>query len=98
MFNASLSHTLTHQARRAWWVRVSAVPSVGFHHQSSAPAWSRAARILGGDIGNAVRRRWMALSMALAIAAIGGTMFTSPTPLAPKGWAGLGTSTKTASI
>ena len=38
---------------------------------------------LGGDIGSSVRRRWMALSIALAIAAIGGTMLTSPTPLAP---------------
>src|SRR5580692_8953235 len=48
-------------------------------------AWpiSRAARTLGGDIGSSVRRRWIALSIALAIAAIGGTMLTSPTPLAP---------------
>ena len=32
---------------------------------------------MGGDIGNSVRRRWIALSIALAIAAIGGTMLTS---------------------
>jgi hypothetical protein len=69
--------------------RVRALPSV-----VGRPA-SRAATILGGDIGNAVRRRWMALSIALAIAAIGGTMLTSPTPLAPKGWPGFGTSTST---
>jgi hypothetical protein len=40
----------------------------------------------------------MALSIALAIAAIGGTMLTSPTPLAPNGWAGFGTSTRIGSI
>ena len=33
-----------------------------------------------------------------AVAAIGGTMLTSPTPLAPQGWAGFGTSTRMGSI
>jgi hypothetical protein len=46
------------------------------------------ARVEGGDDPGRrhrqfVRRRWMALSIALAIAAIGGTMLTSPTPFAP---------------
>ena len=35
---------------------------------------------------------------ALATAASGGTIGASPTPLAPNGWRGLGTSTITASI
>ena len=39
-----------------------------------------------------------ALYAALASAAGGGTMFTSPTPLTPNGWAGLGFSTMTVSI
>jgi hypothetical protein len=53
---------------------------------------------IGGDIGNSVRRRWTVPSIALAIAAIGGTMPTSPTPSAPQGWAGFGTSTRIGSI
>ena len=36
--------------------------------------------------------------MALAMAAGGGTMGTSPTPRTPKGWPGLGTSTITVSV
>ena len=36
--------------------------------------------------------------MALAMAAIGGTIGTSPTPRTPKGWPGLATSTITVSI
>ena len=36
--------------------------------------------------------------LVLAIAAIGGTIGTSPTPRAPNGWRGFGTSTSTASI
>ena len=59
---------------------------------------SIAARILGGDIGSSVIRRPIACSIALAIAAIGGQMLTSPTPFAPYGCAGFGTSTSTASI
>jgi hypothetical protein len=38
---------------------------------------------LGGDTGSSVSRRPIAWSIALAIAAIGGAMFTSPTPFAP---------------
>src|SRR5215472_2583404 len=60
--------------------------------------WSSAARIFGGDIGSSVRRRPIALSIALAIAAIGGQILTSPTPLAPYGCAGFGTSTRIGSI
>src|SRR5262249_27667159 len=66
--------------------------------QSSTPAVSSAARTLGGDIGNSVSRRPIAWAIAFAIAAIGGQLLSSPTPLAPYGWAGLGTSTSTASI
>ena len=40
----------------------------------------------------------MARSIALAIAAMGGQMLTSATPLAPYGWPGLGTSITTGSI
>ena len=40
----------------------------------------------------------IASAIALATAAIGGTIGTSPTPLAPNGWRGFGISTKTASI
>ena len=44
---------------------------------------SMAASTFGGDIGSSVSRRPVARSIALAMAAIGGQMFTSPTPLAP---------------
>ena len=40
----------------------------------------------------------MALWMALAIAAIGGTMLASAMPFTPYGWFGFGTSTSTHSI
>ena len=40
----------------------------------------------------------MALWMALAIAAMGGTMHTSPTPRIPNGWPGFAISTITVSI
>ena len=40
----------------------------------------------------------VASQIALATAAIGGTIGTSPTPRAPNGWRGFGTSTITASI
>ena len=57
-----------------------------------------AARILGGGHRQFVIRLPMACSIALASAAIGGQMLTSPTPFAPYGCAGFGTSTSTASI
>ena len=44
-----------------------------------------AARTFGGDIGSSVSRRPVARSIALAMAAIGGQMLTSATPLAPYG-------------
>ena len=50
----------------------------------------------GGDIGSSVIRLPVAISIALAMAAIGGQMFTSPTPFAPYGWVGFGTSTRIA--
>jgi hypothetical protein len=34
-------------------------------------------RTFGGDIGSTVKRRWMALSIALAIAALGGSLTRS---------------------
>ena len=40
----------------------------------------------------------IASAIALATAAIGGTIGTSPTPRAPNGWRGFGTSTMTVSI
>src|SRR3954451_553724 len=43
---------------------------------------STAARTRGGDIGSSVMRAPIAFSIALAIAAIGGQILTSPTPLA----------------
>jgi hypothetical protein len=49
------------------------------------PPVSIAASTFGGDIGSSVSRRPVALSIALAIAAIGGQMLTSATPLAPYG-------------
>ena len=66
---------------------------------AAAPATaSKAARTFGGDIGKSGMRRPVALRMALAMAAIGGTIGTSPTPRAPNGWRGFGTSTSTVSI
>jgi len=62
------------------------------------PAASSAARIFCGEIGRSGMRRPLAERTALAIAAIGGTIGTSPTPRAPNGCRGLGTSTSTASI
>jgi len=47
------------------------------HHPSIA------ASTFGGDIGNSVNRLPVARSIAFAIAAIGGQMLTSATPLAP---------------
>ena len=54
---------------------------------------SSAARSFGGDIGSPV-----ASAIALATAAIGGTIGTSPTPRAPNGWRGFGTSIRIASV
>ena len=58
----------------------------------------RAASRRGGDIGSSVIRLPVAISIALAMAAIGGQMLTSPTPFAPYGCVGFGTSTRIASI
>ena len=49
-------------------------------------------------MGSSVNRMPMASWMAFAIAAMGGTIGTSPTPRAPKGCLGFGTSTTTVSI
>ena len=49
------------------------------------PRASIAASTFGGDIGNSVSRIPTARSIALAMAAIGGQMLTSATPLAPYG-------------
>src|ERR1017187_5607747 len=57
-----------------------------------------AARTRGGDIGRCVILVCVAVSIALAMAAIGGQMFASPTPLAPYGCTGFGTSTRMVSI
>ena len=62
------------------------------------PQADKAASSRGGDIGSSVIRLPVAISIALAMAAIGGQMFTSPTPFAPYGCVGFGTSTSTASI
>src|SRR5262249_60020768 len=51
---------------------------------------SIAASTFGGDIGSSVSRRPVARSIALAMAAIGGQVFTSAAPLAPSGGVGLG--------
>src|SRR3984893_13439882 len=59
---------------------------------------SIAARNRGGDIGRSRMRMPIASAMALATAAIGGTIGTSPTPRAPKGWRGFALSTMTVSI
>ena len=56
-----------------------------------------ASRMFPGDIGNWFILTPVAWWMALAIAAIGGTIGTSPTPLTPYGWVGLATSTITVS-
>src|SRR5271156_2320514 len=61
-------------------------------------AWSSASSTRGGDIGRSRKRTPIASAIALATAAIGGTIGTSPTPRAPNGWRGLGTSTITVSI
>src|SRR5262249_42635898 len=59
---------------------------------------SSAASTFGGDMGSSVSRLPMARSIALAIAAMGGQMLTSATPLAPYGCPGFGTSITTGSI
>src|SRR4051794_10240555 len=59
---------------------------------------SSAARSFGGDIGRSRSRSPVASAIALATAAIGGTIGTSPTPRAPNGCRGLGTSIRIASI
>src|SRR3954469_3468453 len=59
---------------------------------------SRAARSFGGDIGRSRSRSPVASAIALATAAIGGTIGTSPAPRAPNGCRGFGTSIRIASI
>src|SRR6202023_3510498 len=61
-------------------------------------AASNAARNFGGDIGRSHRRMPVASKIALATAAIGGMSGTSPTPRAPNGWRGLGSSIMIVSI
>src|SRR5262245_31938691 len=63
-----------------------------------SPLACRAFSTFGGDIGSSVKRMPVAFSMALAMAAMGGTMGVSPMPRTPYGWRGLGTSTMIASI
>ncbi len=46
-------------------------------------ASSSAFKTLGGDIGSSVKRMPVACSIALAMAAIGGTIGVSPTPRTP---------------
>src|SRR5437879_5133161 len=72
------------------WSRCYFPPSPFFSHI--------AFRMAPGDMGSLVIRTPMAWEMALARAARGGMMGTSPTPRSPKGWRGLGTSTSTVSI
>ena len=48
-----------------------------------APRSLSALSTFGGDIGSSVKRMPVAFSMALAIAAMGGTMGVSPTPRTP---------------
>ena len=55
-------------------------------------------RIRGGDIGSSFILIPTELETALAIAAKGGQIEVSPTPLTPYGCPGLGTSTITVSI
>jgi len=50
-----------------------------------------ALRTFGGDIGSSVILTPVARYKALAAAAGGGTIETSPTPLTPSGWSGWGT-------
>src|SRR5262249_29870361 len=64
----------------------------------SPPFLSIAARSRGGDIGRSRMRTPIASLIALATAAIGGTIGTSPTPRAPNGCRGLAFSTMTVSI
>src|SRR5215472_6432389 len=71
---------------------------VDLRHVAYLPFSSMAARSFGGDIGRLGIRTPMASRIAFATAAIGGTIGTSPTPRAPKGCLGFGTSTSTASI
>src|SRR5204862_7773056 len=77
-------------------------PVIGLPFYSAAcrggSSASSASRRFGGDIGRLRIRMPVASAIALATAAIGGTIGTSPTPLAPNGWRGFGTSTITASI
>src|ERR1700751_763458 len=61
-------------------------------------ASSKAARSRGGDIGRSRIRIPIASAIALATAAIGGMIGTSPQPRAPNGWRGFGTSIRTVSI
>src|SRR5947207_12592105 len=61
-------------------------------------AASIAARSFGGDIGRSRSRMPVAALIALATAAIGGTIGTSPQPRAPNGWRGFGTSIRIVSI
>src|SRR5580692_9298521 len=68
------------------------------HLVAQSAAASRAARIFGGDIGRSVSRRPVASAIALATAAIGGQIQTSPTPFAPYGCTGFGTSIRIDSI
>ena len=51
---------------------------------------SSSARSFGGDIGRSRSRAPIAAWIALATAAIGGTIGTSPTPRTPNGWRGFG--------
>ncbi len=53
---------------------------------------------LGGDKGNSLNRRFVARDTAFEIAASGGMIGVSPTPLTPYGWFGFGTSIMTVSI
>ena len=66
----------------------AAVPSVSTSSRYSAAirlgrAASSAAERRGGDIGRSVKRMPVAWAIALAIAAIGGTIGISPTPRTP---------------
>src|SRR5262249_7485657 len=76
--------------------------NVGFPNRYSAASRgcsaSSAASNRGGDIGRSRSRMPVASAIALATAAIGGTIGTSPQPRAPNGWRGFGTSTRTVSI
>src|SRR5262249_29798001 len=84
-----------HQVSRKWAVHHG---RLGLTRGQVYPLAHTAANTAPGDMGSRVRRTPIALWMALAIAAIGGTRGTSPAPRTPKGWPGLGTSTITVSI